>query len=295
MWLPAQSPARVLFGTARAGKLLFLAPSVGYAKKAAKTQGGEPNRQVALGRLSRALPLFLAESAFLHLGLETTGIVPWVSGHGFAVLSAEWTDADAAEHARSAGAVAAVTLHLQEAGERTESRLRVVPTHLESASSRMHAVSAAVGREHMGDLALRLWSRMAHDLLHVSNSGPDGSSPDPMDAARYGIPAGTALGNYLLGLEQLLAMRCAGSEPGFSHLRSKLEIVRGQLNAALSLPESLPLRLILHETLLRLRELGPEVLEELREPVAWLQRTRPLPDAAANAVLERQLSMIYPA
>ena len=134
-----------------------------------------------------------------------------------------------------------------------------------------------------------MWSRLANALLPLTTQ-----AAEPVDAARYAIPAGPALGNYLLRLQQLLAVRCAGTdavEGGF--LSGEREIVRGQLDLALSLPQSLPLRLTLHETLLRLRTLRPEIAAEFQKPVELLQQRYPLEDAEANSILERQLRTVY--
>jgi hypothetical protein len=59
------------------------------------------------------------------------------------------------------------------------------------------------------------------------------------------------------------------------------------------LPHSLPSRLILHETLLCLRDLEPHIAAEFRQPVELLQQRYPVPDPQANAILEHQLQAIY--
>ena len=288
VWLPAEAPSRGLFTTAtpRRAKVLFLATSVGYAEQPLALQGMLPD---APGRLSRELPLFLAESAFLHLGLETNAIIPWVKGRGFAVMSAEWNDSDAADYARSAGAQAAVVLHIQQTGERGGAGRGVVRGGWRDAGGRAGPGAGPSNSAQTGTAALGLWARLANSLLQLA-----GDAPEHIDAARYQIPAGPALGDYLLRLEQLLAVRCSGTDTAEGGLLSgEREIVRGQLDLALSMPQSFPLRLILHETLLRLRELRPEITAEFRRPVELLQQRYPLEDAAANAILEQQLGKVY--
>ena len=286
-WLPGGSPARSLYPPPAGEKVLFLAASVGYSQQPEAMQGSLPD---ALGRLSRALPLFLVESAYLHMGLDATAIIPWVVGHGFAVMGAEWTDADAAEYARNGGAAAAVVLHLQQTGDQAEVRMRVVPAQHAEGDAEPQTFAAEVDWEQPGTVALGMWSRMAHALLQVAGA----AASEPLDPTRYVIPTGPAMGNYLLRLEQLLAVRCAGSErPGQNFLSGEREIVRGQLDLALSLPRSLPARLVLHETLLRLKALRPEIVAEARQPVELLQQRQPMSDPAAAAVLARQLATIY--
>ena len=287
VWLPSGSPARALFGKPGGGKVLFLGATVAYAAQPEALQGMLPD---AMGRLSRALPLFLAESAFLHMGLDANTIVPWVTGHGFAVMGGEWAEADAAEYARNADAVAAVVLHLQQTGDTTEAHMRVVPAQRHADAAPVQTLTAPVDWQQAGGVALQLWSQMAHSLLQVA----DGGESAHLDPARYQIPTGAALGNYLLRLEQLLAVRCAGSEkPERPFLTGEREIVQGQLHLALEMPGSLPLRLILHETLMRLKDLRPEIVAEARKPVEALQERQPLPDPDVQAVLARQLKTIY--
>ncbi len=126
VWLPPDSPSRTLYATAgaRRGSVLFLGSSVSLPEELPQEAAGLPD---TAGRLSRALPLFLAENAFALLTLDTQTLVPWAEVMGFAMLNQPWPDDAAAAYARDSGAKAAVTSHIQASPEGGTITLRLVP------------------------------------------------------------------------------------------------------------------------------------------------------------------------
>jgi tetratricopeptide (TPR) repeat protein len=285
VWLPSSATSRDLFPQPAASgvKIIFLGSSVRGSAVQDFFHGKLPDDA---GRLSRSLPLFLAESAYLHFGLDVTTLFPFVERSGFAVVAEPWTITAASAYAQNAGATWAIVTHIDIEGERTAVTLRVISAAEPPATA--FEITIPVSLQQPGDDALTAWSQLAPQLLQLLIPPPTSSA-----AARYILPQGQALSAYLLRLEQLFAVRCAGMDGIPAKFLSGIrEILRGELNLALSTPNSLPVRLILHETLLRIRELSANIAAEFRQPVETLQQRYPLADPTANAVLQQQLRSI---
>lgn len=285
VWLPANAPARALYppSTAeRRAKVLFLGASAANAT-------GNDARMGAAGSLSRAVPLFLAESAFVLLGLDTIALLPWSAERGFALLSSSWSEEDAAFYAQSAGAYLCVVVHVVVKPEAAHLTVRLLSPQAEDAG-RETKWSGEVAWERPEGALAGLWARLAGHLVAAW-----GDAPVPPKAQRYGLPRGAAFPLYLHLLEQLSGLRCQGSEaPGAGALPGQHASIRNALQLAHVHAESLPVRLLLHEALLRMRDLDVRYTEGLRAEVKELHKTARFPDGEACTILEQQLRMIYP-
>ena len=285
------------------------------------------------GRLSRALPLFLAENAFALLTLDTRALVPWAEIAGFAMLSQPWPEDAAAAYARDAGAGAAVTTHVEATPEGATVTLRLIPAApatdgppTEAAETAVAdeqglGVGAEIGEVHAeaaADLAPAngnvspglsepitisfLWPELhtaAQSLwpqLAIPLVSHFGDTPEPPQPGRYAPPRGTDLNTYLRLLEQLLAVNCAMSSRNAPLLvTGERDTLRALLDLALRYPASLPVRLMLGEALLRVRALHPEVLAEFVQPLRLFQERHPFPDTeAANLLAAQQGAALHP-
>ncbi|MBE7158723.1 MAG: hypothetical protein INR62_09870, partial [Rhodospirillales bacterium] len=129
-----------------------------------------------------------------------------------------------------------------------------------------------------------LWPQLAIPLVtHF------GDTPEPPQSGRYTPPRGPELNIYLRLLEQLLAINCAGSSRHAPLLiQGERDTLRSCFDLALRNPNSLPVRLMLGELLLRLRGLHPEVLNEFVQPLHLLAERHPFPDGEGNNILQAQ-------
>jgi tetratricopeptide (TPR) repeat protein len=287
LWLPEPSPFRALFPTVPAAhpKIAFLGSTL--TPDPSRLTGAQlPDRS---GRLTRALPLFLAESAFLHLQLNTTTIVPWVATQGFALLGAPWSDADALEYARINDASAIVLIHLIESDTNPTLTLRVLALSTDTICP-LHTIAlettAAFTWDNPQQAALSLWTSLQPPLNNLFNE-------TTQPAAFYTLPTQAALGNYLLRLEQLLAVRSSNADDlPANFLTGELEIIRGQLDLAISAPQSFPARLILLATLRAMQKRRPEIVAEFLSAAELLQQRYPLSDPQANTLLAMELQSI---
>lgn len=340
VWLPHATPGRQLYAPtgARRGTVLFLGSSVSLPENLPEEAATVlPD---TAGRLSRAIPLFLAEHAYTLLALDTQTMVPWADIAGFAMLSQPWPDEAAATYAREVGAGAAVTTHIQATPEGATITMRVVPaadvtqpaddttpigfntapSELESGSlaETPGAMSAEAADEasladrpavpaldapslvpevfqaqsttvdltwpELHNAVQSLWPQLAIPLVTLF-----GDTPEPPQFGRYTPPRGLELNIYLRLLEQLLGINCATTSRNAPFLVSgERETLRTLFDLAVRHPNSLPVRFMLGELLLRLRGLHPEVLNEFIQPLRLLAERHPISDPDANSILQAQ-------
>lgn len=288
VWLPADSAAAELFPTAPGERvhLAFLGSSGETGMQGETIQAGLADGP---GRLARALPLFLAEHVYFGARAQVRPLVPWVRGDtsAFVFCAVPWSAEEAARHARGVEPPAdyVVVTHLLATAEPWRVELRLIRA-IDGEVCGTATVDFPVARP---EAAVR---RLAEDLLQLLHRETGIELSDP--PANYQVPAGPGFGFYLLGLEQLLAVRCHAADPAsVGDLHGERGILDGQLHFCLAEPGHLVPRLVLAQTLKRMAGIRPTVVAEYREKVAWLQQDRPLP-APAQGVLHRLFAEVFP-
>ena len=130
--------------------------------------------------------------------------------------------------------------------------------------------------------------RLSQQLLTLLSQQAD-VEPCPSPSS-YQVPEAQNFGNYLLRLEQLLAVRC-GSMNGVksAFLTAEREILEGNLQLCLAHPGNLPVRILLMQTLLAMKRVRPDILPEFSERLTMLQKENPLQEPA-QAVIQRLLN-----
>ena len=289
VWLPPDSPAAELFPLATGERLRVAFLGSSGEKAAPSSAQIEAQLSDAPGRLSRALPLFLAEQAFFRGHAQVRPLVPWARGDtaAFVFCGVPWRADEAAQHARRLDPPAdyVVVTHLQVAAEPWRAELRLVRT-IDAAVLGTAAVDFSMSQP---EPAL---TRLVAEMLQLlqREAGFEPAAPPP----QYRLPAGPGFGAYLLRLEQLLAVRCHSADAASAHeLHGEREILDGDIHLCLDHPDSLVPRLVLVQTLQRLHQIRPSVTAEYREKIELLQKNHPLP-APAHGVLQRLLAEVYP-
>ncbi|MDQ3439033.1 MAG: tetratricopeptide repeat protein [Planctomycetota bacterium] len=246
----------------------------------------EPSDQVKMqmsdgpGRMSRALPLFLAEQTFFATRARTMTMVPWIArgGSGFALFGKAMDDAAviraAAEMTPPADFVVAV--HLVTAGDPWRATLRVLRASDRTCVLTLDAsVPPLDFRSELTALATRLIDALAAD-------GAIQRQPPP---PWYQLPAADWFPSYMLRLEQLLAVRCAGMEGvPLEFLSGEREILDGNLQLCLADPTNATTRLLLAQTARAFKRVRQDVVQAFAEKIALLQNEMPLESAAHAAV-----------
>ncbi len=232
----------------------------------------------APGRMTRSLPLFLAETVEFQTNARTQTLVPLIHGefHGFMVQGPPWTAADAAEHARINHCAYIAVTHLKPNANPWAIELRLV----RAADGTCLFESSVSFPETSPEQAIPALAATLIDALR-DNAGISVVSPPPL----YQIPQGPQFGNFLLRLEQLLAVRCTGIDgaPPDS-LTGVHEIINGNLQLCLAYPHNIVMRILLAQTLSSIKHVRPEVLSEFQSKIALLQKQNPLSQPAQDLV-----------
>jgi len=283
IWLPEDSPANELFSAhaAESVRIYFLG---GTAEIPSRDDKITAQLSDTRGRLSRAIPLFLAEQIHFHSDGVVRTLVPLLKSEssGFVLSGMRWADDDAASRARMGNTQAdyIVLLHLRTMQEPWTLELRLVRT-IDAACLASFEVSYASNGtlDSIHTSACRLKDELrAH--AEVTSVVP---------SALYQVPGGADFPYYLLRLEQLLAIRCSGlAGVQDSSLSGEREIVDGNLHLCLNHPKNATARILLLQTFRSLGRVRPAIAEEYREKVRRLQREYPL-EEPIQSVLNRML------
>ncbi|MGC3958426.1 MAG: hypothetical protein QM813_10945 [Verrucomicrobiota bacterium] len=284
VWLKPESPAAELFPAKPAD-----APTVALLGSTAEiaTNSKRMQKQMsdAPGRMSRALPLFLAEQIEFTSNARVQTLVPWIMGDspGFVLSGGPWEDETAATSARQAELKSdyVVIIHLKPNAEPWSADLRLVRTiDAKCLGTLTGSFPFAKPEEGIPALARQLLTLLRDQAEVQTVSAPP----------QYQVPPASHFAGYLLRLEQLLAVRCAGMDGvGRGGLSGEREIVDGNLQLCLDFPQHVGVRILLAQTLLAMKRARPNVLPEYREKLALLQKEKPLPEPA-HGVVQRMLN-----
>ncbi len=223
----------------------------------------------AVGRLTRAMPLFLTEQMEFHTVARARTLLPRVAQGGFVLRGGEWADAEALELARGAELAPdfVVRAHVD-----TRAQTWVATAKLARAAdgTELGAVRAEfpAGQPEYGMLAL------ASSLQRLLERQGVGSQPAP---AVYQVPETGALANYLLRLEQLLILRSAATaEEEMRPASGEREVMEGVLGLALQQPANPTVRALMAATAMTMWRVRPEIAEEFEDRLELLGREQPL-------------------
>lgn len=280
IWLPEKSAAHELF-PARTGdpeRIAFLGCSAETPGMA--NMGGKPAHQLsdAPGRLSRAIPLFLAEHVQFGAHTAVRTMIPWIQTGGFVLSGPPWKDADAAQCARQGEPACdyVVVTHINATAEPWQVTLRFIRT----IDAQCLATAAASFRHEQPQTGL---PALAQELLQLVAQHADvvrAPAPTP-----YSTPTNDQFPYYLLRLEQLLAVRCStmdGVPAGF--LSGEREIIDGNLQLCLQHPRNVIVRILLVQTVASMKRTRPAVVAEFREKLQLLHRDHTLAEPAQAIV-----------
>lgn len=281
VWLKPTSPAAELFPAKDAGplRIAFLGSS---ATVPTNSQRAEHQLADTRGRLSRAIPLFLAEQIEFGASAHAQSLVPWIvnGAGGFVLAGAPWSDEQAAAAARQGETKNdyVVCSHLETGIEPWTAQARLIRT-IDGAC--LGTTEAPFSSEQPTD-GLRRLTEQVLDLLAREADLTRQPSPEA-----YAIPGGNDFPYYLLRLEQLLATRCAAmgvSQGRESFLNGEREILDGNLQQCLAHPKSVSVRVLMAQTFWTMKLARPDILSEFKERVEMLQREQPLPEPAQSVV-----------
>lgn len=289
VWLKPSSPAAELF-PAKAQDAMVIAFLGSSAEMATNSKRVEHQMANIQGRLSRSIPLFLAEQVEFNSSARTQTLVPWITepAGGFVLSGGAWKDEDAASSSRQGELKSdyVVSCHLKTQAEPWILELRLVRSIDGKCLGIFSAnLSSAEPQQAMPDIARQLLTLLEQQAEVEIQAPPQ----------FYQVPDGAKFSWYLLRLEQLLAVRCGGMDgvqPGF--LSGEREIIDGNIQQCLACPDNVCTRILLAQTLQSMKRVRPVVLPEFKEKIDLLQKEKPLPEPA-HGVIQRIINEVFAA
>jgi hypothetical protein len=278
VWLPAL-PETQLFPAKQLESpvVLFLGSTAEMP-----TPLGQPLLQLAdaPGRMSRALPLFLAEQIWFGTRAETRTLVPLTteSSISFVLSGVSWKDEDATKYSNQVAPSSkfVVTTHLKCTTEPWMVELRLIRSDIHECVGEV-SVALEPNRPHIGaaELARKL------NWLLAEPAQLKALKPPPW----YSVPAERNFGTYLLRLEQLLAVRCAGMEdPRPMKLNNERDIIDGNLQLCAACPDNVCVRILLAQTVRAMKRIRSDVVAEFIDRISLLQRKKPVGEPAQELI-----------
>jgi len=234
------------------------------------------------GRISRALPLLLAEQVQLRLGINTQTLIPWFKnrGGGFALMVEEWTS----------DAVLGVVRTMEPSPEFVVISHIVEEAHEWCARARLIRIADGQCVEELQVPFLPNESALAFATLASKITHAIGGKVGRVDRKlpdTYSVPGGHLFPQYLCSLDQLLSARVASvREGGEGFLHGEHSILDAELAQCANLPTSVNCRLILAQTLLAIKQIKNGIAPLYRARVDELQRTKPLAQPAQEILGE---------
>jgi tetratricopeptide (TPR) repeat protein len=279
VWLRPSSPAAELFPAKALDQ-----PVISFLGSTAETATNSKRTELQMsnpaGRISRVIPLFLAEQVEFYSKARVQTLIPWVTAPAgsFILGGVAWNDADAANYSQQAGLKTdyVVVTHLKTQSEPWIVELRLVRA-IDGKCLNDFNVSLPSATPHKGisELARKLLSAL---LLHAEVA-PQKAPP------MYQAPLGNNLGHYLLRLEQLLTVRCSAiDDVQAEFLNGEREIINGNLQLCLDCAENVNVRILFAQTLLVMKQVRPDIAREFEEKIALLQKEHPLHEPAQSLV-----------
>ncbi len=270
VWLPPNSPGRRIFAIAPpVASVTFLGGTAESPEQQA------PELADALGRLTRALPLFLAEQVEMRTAAEGRAMLPWAVGptSGFVVSGARWPEETAVQAVSDPASSSdyVVSVHIDGEVDPWTAELAFLRTHTGARIGEL-SVEFPAGKPEQAVVQL------ADEVVDLLASMGSAQTPEA-----YQLPEASELSSYLMRLEQLMAVRCATMDgvPA-QFLSGEREILEAELELCLAQPTNVPVRLLLVETLGAMQRVRPEAVAEFRPRFDQLVVEQPLPvvDAA---------------
>lgn len=281
VWMKPSSPAADLF-PAKTSDVPSIAILGSSAETPSNSQRIERQLADARGRLSRAIPLFLAEQIEFLSSASSKTLVPWITNDtgGFVLAGKPWEVEQASFAARQGEKKSdyAVVIHLLTLAEPWTAHaqlIRTIDNHL------IGEVEATISSQSPGSDVQDLTQRA---LTLLEKEGILTRQPKPSD---YQPPAGNDASDYLLRLEQLLAVRCEAmmvAQGRGGTLSGEHAILDGNLTLCVNHPASLPARVLMAQTFLAMKASRPEILASFKNRTDLLQREHPLPEPAQSVV-----------
>jgi tetratricopeptide (TPR) repeat protein len=250
----------------------------------ARTDGkviSQPTNEV--GRIARALPMFLAEELFLRTSARTAFLLPWMKQGGFILSAQPWTrsflpqdqtppDVLVFTHIDAAHSPWLLRVTIEQP-TRPEARPVMFEQAFELRTSAQDVISL------LNDLITRVTILLALRREDSSES--------------LATPGNDLIPGYLTAIEQALAVGLAARMPAAeSFLHQERAIFDHLFDVALYGAEQLRPRMLLVNTLENESRRRPDIVREYLEKLTLLQEKHPLPEGQGRELVAKAVTMV---
>lgn len=217
-----------------------------------------------LGRLTRALPLFLAEELFVGTNARAAFLLPWLKHGGFVLSARPWTRDFLSQEASPD---LRVFLHVDAQAAPWNLQMRIEDARGDAVVNFDHSFGFGSAAADVLALLRDVKARLI-DMLGLT----------PRIEETLPAPSAELLPGYLAVLEQALAVAMAARQPEESGLLYQERAIFDHLfEVALHEPELLRPRLLLLNALENQARRRPDMVAEYLGKLALLQEKHPLP------------------
>jgi tetratricopeptide (TPR) repeat protein len=285
LWLRDGSPfARLLpQNTPESPKIAIMGSVVTYKTTSEKAQSQLADNP---GRLSRALPLILNEWLQIHTEAEAHALIAWAQEKGFAVFGKPYSGSDLCaiienQHEQFDYAVG---IEVDTTSTRWSIRIKFMKV---AGAIPIAETEYYVDAEDPGAGVHKLLVSVQN--IVVRKLGARQRQPESW----YVIPEDIDGSNYLLRLEQLLAISCMNLEflKG-GDISGEREMLDGIIQLCARLPKNLTVRMLLTQTMRQMKKARPHIIPEFQEKLENLQSDFPL-DGETGAIVSSTLKDLF--
>ena len=222
------------------------------------------------GRLSRAVPLALTEIIHMNTDAVVYTMVTWTQDKGFTVFGSPIDDKRLTS-LKGAGGMKFDYIFGVVVDARGQNWNLSLQLNRISDGKRLAETGIEAATRNPGPAVLEL-SEKAVSML-MENAGVNTIKTPSW----YEIPPGGHSGDYLLRIEQQLAVMCSHLEflKG-GGLTGEREILDGALHLCVNNPKNHLVRMVIAQTLRQMKKVRPDIFPEYREKINRLQKEYPL-------------------
>jgi tetratricopeptide (TPR) repeat protein len=235
-----------------------------------------------LGRIARALPMFLAEEIYLRTNARTAFLVPWIKQGGFILSAKPWTRAFLPPDLTPPEII--VYLHVD---ARASPWRLVVSIENEQRHATAVVFEQTFALDSAGHDALTLLYNLIPRLTSALALRREESN------SALGTPPAELLPGYLAAIEQALAIGLAARQTGGENfLHQERSIFDHLFDVALQGDALLRPRMLLVNALENQTRRRPDIAREYLEKLALMQQRHPLPAGLGSDLVAKGVQTV---
>lgn len=247
----------------------------------------EPLKELSTssGRLSRVIPLFFTEKIHLATDAISKAMIPAMANGSFILFAKPYEDTEIFEIARKCNEVPdfMISVVINEFSEKWNIVLRLLSV---SDASCLAEIQGDAIPDNPGPAVTQLAERMI--TLLIRHTGILAITPPLW----YQVPAALVFNDYLLRLEQQLAVFLSQEKKQPDNLSGEREMLDGILQLAVNNSRNPLVRIVLVRTLYHLNNVRPDIVAEYKDKILLLQKNYPI-EGEPGALIDSSIKNIF--